>query len=424
METTRAEATGSGAAAKKVGLGEHLPPGLKGVLVATVIACGPAMAGMMLTILLPILPEIAKEVQGGRDALVAMPTIGIVVGGVIAGWLIERFTARRAMLAMFVAFGVIGTAGMVLDGTALLASRFVMGVITTIITAASITLIGDFIHLEKRPRVLGLQMAGGSLAGIIAMNASAWINDSYGWRAAFLLFALIAVIFFLVGWLGLPKDEPMRTAPANAGGAAKGPSALSVIAALWPLYLVLFALHMLAYSNNAQTPFLLAEIGAGTASMRATMISVGHAMIVVAAFCYPYTRRFLGSRWVPAFFLTAMASGFLLLGTSTNLYVSGFALMLLGVCNGTFFPHQSNLMLAKAPPAMRGRAAGLMVSNQFLANSINPFLFIPVIAAAGGVQNAIVLVGLAAAVCVAIALVYGSRTANDALPEGAKSFGH
>jgi predicted MFS family arabinose efflux permease len=419
METTK-----GGAATMPVSLGEHLPPGLKGILVATVIACGPAMAGMMLTILLPILPEIAKEVQGGRDALVAMPTIGIVVGGVIAGWMIERWTARRSMLAMFVAFGVIGTAGMVLDGVALLASRFVMGIITTIITAASITLIGDFIYLEKRPRVLGLQMAGGSLAGIIAMNASAWINDSYGWRAAFLLFALIAVVFFLVGYLGLPKSSPPRAAKATPDATAKGPSALSVLAALWPLYLVLFALHMLAYSNNAQTPFLLSEIGAGTASMRATMISVGHAMIVAAAFCYPYTRRFLGSRWVPAFFLTAMASGFLLLGTSTNLYVSGFALMLLGVCNGTFFPHQSNLILAKAPPEMRGRAAGLMVSNQFLANSINPFLFIPVISAAGGVQNAIVLVGTLAALCVVIALIYGSRTANDALPEGAKSFGH
>lgn len=413
-----------GAAAKKVGLGEHLPPGLKGVLVATVIACGPAMAGMMLTILLPILPEIAKEVQGGRDALVAMPTVGIVVGGLVAGWMIERWTARRAILAMFVAYGVIGTAGMAIDGMALLASRFMMGIVSTIITAASITLIGDFIHLEKRPRVLGLQMAGGSLAGIIAMNASAWINDSYGWRAAFLLFALIAVLFFVVGFLGLPRTVPVRAARPSPAVAAKGPSALSVLAALWPLYLVLFALHMLAYSNNAQTPFLLSEIGAGTASMRATMISVGHAMIVVASFCYPYTRRFLGSRWVPAFFLTAMTSGFLLLGTSTNLYLSGFALMLLGVCNGTFFPHQSNLILARAPAEMRGRAAGLMVSNQFLANSINPFLFIPVIAAAGGVQNAIVLVGMVAAASLVIALIYGSRTANDALPEGAKSFGH
>ena len=107
-------------------LGERLPPGMQGILATIAMACGPAMVGMMLTIVLPILPEIAKDVVGGRTVLIAMPTFGIVVGGIIAGILIDRMSARTLMLRMIVAFGVVGVAGMVLNGIPLLASRFLM----------------------------------------------------------------------------------------------------------------------------------------------------------------------------------------------------------------------------------------------------------------------------------------------------------
>ena len=56
--------------------GSSLPSGLWGILAVAAIAAGPAMTGMMLTIVLPILPEMAKEVIGGRNVLIAMPTSG------------------------------------------------------------------------------------------------------------------------------------------------------------------------------------------------------------------------------------------------------------------------------------------------------------------------------------------------------------
>ena len=46
----------------------------------------------------------------------------------------------------------------------------------------------------------------------------------------------------------------------------------------------------------------------------------------------------------------------------------------------------SNVM-ASAHPAVRGRAVGLLSSNQFFADSINPFILAPLIAAVGRFES-------------------------------------
>jgi hypothetical protein len=168
----------------------------------------------------------------------------------------------------------------------------------------------------------------------------------------------------------------------------------------------------------------MADRGVTSAATRAHLQSINQAMIVLSAFAYPVTRSVLGTRWIPAFFLTMAASGLVLLGLSQNLTEIGIALAMLGVGSGTLFPHQSNLILARAPGEVRGRAVGLMVSNQFLADTINPWVYPPLAVAVGGLPNAIVSVGLACAVGVVFALGYGARSTNTPLPDGAKSFGH
>lgn len=402
-------------------LGASLPGGLPGILAVAAMACGPAMVGMMLTIVLPILPEIAKDVVGGRNVIIAMPTMGIVVGGIIAGFLLGRMSARTLMLWMIAAFGIVGLAGMVLQDVPLLISRFLMGVVSTCISASSTTLVGELVYPEKRSRVLGLQMAGSSLAGIVAMNVSGFLNDSLGWRFSFALFPLIAIIAFAVGYLLIPPSrEP--TILAQAVGRQSKP-AWRLVLDMWPLYLFLLAMHATAYTPNSQASFVLDADGVTRGAARAQILTVNHTMIVIAAICYPMTRRLLGSRWIPAFFLTLMASGLILLGLSRDIVTAGVALALLGFGNGTLFPHQSNLVLARAASEIRGRAVGLMVSVQFLADSINPFFFPPLIAAVG-LHNAIVTIGLIAGAGVVAALIYGSRTANVALPVGFKSAGH
>src|SRR6201996_8973374 len=390
-----------------------LPKGFLGILTIVVMVCGPSMVGMMLTICLPILPNMVAAVHGDKAALISMPTAGIVVGGILAGFLLSRVSARTLMLAMIALFGVIGAAGMALEGDALLISRFLTGVVATCVSAASTTLIGEHIPLKIRPRVLGMQMAGSSLVGIVAMNISGMLTQNFGWDASFPLFPSIAVILLVPGALLLPSSQVkvMSAKTSRAGW--------RLILDMWPVYLFLLVMNATVYTSNSQTPFIMSDLGVTDSATRAHLQSINQTLIVLSAFASPLTRRFLGSRWIPAFFLTMAGIGLVLLGSSHSLLQVGIALAFTGIGSGTLFPHQSNLILSRATPDIRGRAVGLMVSNQFLADTINPYIYPPLAAAVGGLGNSIIAVGLACGVGMLVALFYGARTSN--VPLGAEA---
>jgi len=168
----------------------------------------------------------------------------------------------------------------------------------------------------------------------------------------------------------------------------------------------------------------MADLGVTDSATRAHLQSINQTLIVLSAFAYPLTRRFLGSRWIPAFFLTMAGIGLVLLGSSHSLAQVGIALAFTGIGSGTLFPHQSNLILSRAAPEIRGRAVGLMVSNQFLADTINPYAYPPLAMAVGGLGNSIIAVGLACGVGMLFALGYGARTSNVPLTAEAKGYGH
>ena len=100
---------------------------------------------------------------------------------------------------------------------------------------------------------------------------------------------------------------------------------------MWPLYLFLAVMNATVYTTNSQAPFLMADRGVTTAAMRAHLQSINQIMIVTAAFAYPVTRSLLGTRWIPAFFLTMAASGLVLLGLSQNLTELVLARLLQGL---------------------------------------------------------------------------------------------
>jgi MFS family permease len=400
----------------------RLPGGWLGFIAIAVLVCGPAMVGMMLTIVLPILPNIAKDVEGGRDVLIAMPTMGIVVGGIAAGSLLSRFSARALMLWMVAAFGIVGFAGVLLHGVGLLASRFLIGVVATCISASSTTLIGEHIPADQRSRILGFQMAGSSLAGIAAMNISGAVSDAFGWHASFFLFPVIAILILAAGLKLLPRSaSPSGRGAKLAHGARPH---WKLLLDMWPLYLFLLAMHATAYTPNSQSAFVMAANGISKAGMRANIQSINQVAIVLASICYPFTRRLLGSRWIPAFFLTMMAIGLVLLGAAHSILMVCVALAFLGVGNGTLFPHQSSLILARAAPEIRGRAVGLMSSNQFLADSINPFAYRGLADAGIDLHDAIAGAGMLSGLGALAALAYGTRATNAPIPEAAKGFGH
>jgi MFS family permease len=253
------------------------------------------------------------------------------------------------------------------------------------------------------------------------MNASGALSDAYGWHASFALFPLIALIVLIPGAFLIPASRQVH---APAGTERIGRTGWQLIFDMWPVYLFLLVMHATVYTSNSQTTFILKDLGVVSASTRAHVQSINQTLIVLSAFAYPLTRRFLGSRWIPAFFLAMAGTGLVLLGSAHSLTQVGIALAFTGIGSGTLFPHQSNLILSRATSEIRGRAVGLMVSNQFLADTVNPYAFTRLAPIVGGLGNSIVAVGLACGVGMLAALTYGARTANAPLTAEAKVFGH
>jgi predicted MFS family arabinose efflux permease len=373
------------------------------------LASGTLTVGSMLTVVIPVLPNIAKEVAGAGGSmalpvqmLIAMPMLGLVIGGLLSTLIFARFRARSVFLGGLVLYALVGSVGFVASIPVMIGSRLLMGIICACIGASSTALVGERVSPARRPRILGFTTAGASAGAIIAMLISGRVADAAGWRACFLIFpALAALVFLIAVTCSAPSAAPLRKK-------TDGPGNWSAILALWPIFLFVVVVNLTAFTTNSQSSFVLAGEGVTSSAGRAQVMSLNQLMIVVAAISFPYVRNFIGARFMPALILLVMGSGLLMLGMTHGMLGAAVALAVLGCGNGWLFPYQSSLLLQRAAPGVRGQAAGLMVSSQFLADAVNPLALGPVIITLG-LKNSIALIGLVALVGCVCAIVVGIR---------------
>lgn len=381
---------------------------LRTIIGLAILSLGSFLVGAMLTVVIPVLPNIAREMGGGDVAvavqmLIAMPMLGLVLGGFGAGFLFRRFQPRTVFLGGLVAYGLIGVAGFGLSLPLLIGSRLLIGIVAAVIAAASTALVGERVPERLRPRVLGWSVAGAAALGILAMIASGRIADAYGWRTSFLLFPVIAgLMFALVATCSSPSAATIRETTAGARD-WRG------LAALWPVFVFVVLVNMTAFTTNSQSSFLLAEIGVDSAQGRAQMMGINQALIFATAILFPVARRLIGMGMLPFAILGIIGGGLLLFARAHDMATAAIGLALLGIGNGLLFPYQSNLLLQRARPDLRGQAAGLVVSCQFLADAINPLILGPVIILFG-LRTAIAWVGILTLAGCALALVAGLRS--------------
>ena len=371
------------------------------------LSLGTFLVGAMLTIVIPILPNIAHD-MGGKDIgiavqmLIAMPMLGLVIGGLGSTLVFRRFQPRTIFLAGLVAYGLVGVAGAFVSLPVLVGSRLLIGIIAALIAAASTALVGERVPDQFRPRVLGLSVAGAAALGIVAMIASGRVADAYGWRESFLLFPVVAGIMFV---LALTCSRPAPPPEPTVGSGGRDWRAL---AALWPVFAFVVLVNMTAFTTNSQSSFVLADLGISSAQGRAQMMGINQALIFLSAILFPVARRFVGMALLPAVILGILGIGLTIFARAGEVPTAAIGLALLGIGNGLLFPYQTNLLLQRAAPEQRGQAAGLVVSCQFLADAINPVLLGPIILMFG-LRTAIAWVGIATIAGCAVALLQGLR---------------
>jgi len=379
----------------------------RAILGIATLSLGSFLVGAMLTVVIPILPNIAAEMSGqdisiAIQMLIAMPMLGLVIGGLGSALIFRRVAPRTVFLAALVAYGLVGVVGYFVSLPVLIGSRLLIGMIAATIAAASTALVGERVPELLRPRVLGWSVAGASALGIVAMILSGRVADAYGWRASFLLFPVIAAIMFLLA--ATCSERSVAQTGARRGGERDWRG----LALLWPVFAFVVLVNMTAFTTNSQSSFLLADLGIASAEGRARMMGINLATIFAAAILFPLVRAKVGMIFLPALILGVIGGGLVLFARALDIPAAALGLALLGIGNGLLFPYQTSLLLQRASPELRGQAAGLVVSCQFLADAINPLLLGPVIVVFG-LRTAIAWVGIATVAGCIAALAHGLR---------------
>ena len=161
----------------------------------------------MIAALLPSLLGSLRVSVGMAGLLVAVYSLAAALASFVSGTLSDHYGRRRFLFLGVLLFAVSSwVASRAGSFQALLLARGLTGFAAGMLSTCSITYAADWFEYRVRGRALGLISSAYFAAPILGVPLAAQIADRYGWRRAFLFFAILALAIGAVS-LGLPKDK-------------------------------------------------------------------------------------------------------------------------------------------------------------------------------------------------------------------------
>jgi MFS family permease len=374
-----------------------------------VIFMGPSLGGLAPLGLALDQPALAAQFGGGGQAMLqagtifTAPSLAIIVGAPLGGYLAERFGYRLTLLIALLLYSLAGSAGLIIDGYApLLATRLLLGLSAGAVMAVYLALAAAYYQGVDRAKVLGFAVACSAIVGALALKLGGLLVDHGGWRAPFTLY-LIGFVTLAIAWATV--HGPFHT-PVKAVRATGTPAPLRLIARLWPIYLVLLIVSIGTFMPSAGGPFLLKANGIASASEQGTILSVGSISAIFAAMAYGYLRRWFSDRVLFVLVAGSMGLGLAAAAPLQNWMALLAAFLLAGIGAGFKAPVVASILMAAAPVNVRAAAAGLNFSCIFLGQFLGPFI-LRLLAGPFGIQGAFVGIGGALALAAAAIALTG-----------------
>jgi len=367
--------------------------GFREWMAVSVVLSGGMMLALVVSAMSPIAAKaaayFAKSGNGDMvtQMIVTTPAVGIIIGGPVCGWLIALLGAKRFFLIALGLFGLAGSAGLYLDdASTLLVSRFLLGLATSGIVTAMITMIGAFYTPQVRARILGYQSATGALAGVAIIFGAGQLGELAGWRAPFGLY-LLAFPVLALGALYLPTTErPAKRSKQSA------PTDYSALINLWPIYLMIIPMFIAVYMPNIQVSFLLRDDGVTNAMTQSYVILTGAATVALAAWQFGPLQRWLGNNTILLLCFVFQGAGIALMGLTHGPIWTALGCAILGIGTGISNPVIGDLIVSRTAPDIRSLAIGASYTARYSGDFINPLVVHP-LGVAFGLHRAFVVVG-------------------------------
>jgi MFS family permease len=354
-------------------------------VIVIVVTFSAMFLAMVFTTVAPVLPKVAEYYGGGAHGafvaqwLLTTPSIGIIVGGPLSGWIIERFGARRTLLSCLVVFALSGAAVLFLkSSTGLLISRLPLGLAAVGQLTAAVTIVGTRYSGPLRGRIVGLQSAFATGGSVLLVLAAGRLAEVGGWRVPSLLYVL-AVPILILGLILFPRDRPRERfaerRPRNG------------LLPLAPAYFLVAATMMITFIATSQVPLLLGDAGTTDAQTLSMVLGLSTFAIAVGSIGYSRLRSLVGPGWTLVVALGFLAAGLFGLSLAQGLETVAAGSFVLGLGGGILTPYFSHYILDQAPEAVRGRALGLLFSAQFAGPILNSILIAPAMSGLGHQQT-------------------------------------
>lgn len=369
-------------------------PANPAIRLATLIAmmAGATCVGVTFTAMPPILTQLAEHFGGGgkgeliAQAVMTTPGMGLVLGGTAAGWLIGRLGGQKLLLAALLLYGAAGSVGLFADDLVELGiARFLVGFAAANVMTCCNFFIGEFFGEVKRGRMIAAATAVGGTLSTSSVLLSGYLGEHGGWREPFALYPIVILPFFLLAF-ALPKGEVPAARPEESTG--------RVLPLLWPIYLMIGAIYVVVMMTSTQMSFLLRENGITSPVIFSRIIGLAYGFLILGAVMYGAVQERLGPRRTFELGLLLLAFGIGPLGLVQGAWAAGFFAAMKGLGSGMLNAGFIHIVLNAAPPHLRGRAIGLMLTAQYLGDFANPFVVAP-IRFLLGIHGAFVVFGLA-----------------------------
>jgi predicted MFS family arabinose efflux permease len=166
-------------------------------------------------IMMPLGPKLQADLNISHEdfpskfgAIVSAYGFSAGIMGLLAARVLDRFDRKKSLLVLFAGFTV-GTflCAIAPDYIVLLIGRAVAGGFAGVMAANVLTIVSDVFPESRRATAMGVVMSSFSVASIVGIYAGLEIAEHFGWRAPFIVLAVLCLPVLFLAWYILP---PLR----------------------------------------------------------------------------------------------------------------------------------------------------------------------------------------------------------------------
>jgi ACDE family multidrug resistance protein len=352
------------------------------------LACVPFLMVLGNSVLIPVLPEMQREMHISRFQTSLLITLFSIPAGItipIAGLLSDRYSRKWVIIPGLLLFGAGGVVAAVaaawlpMKYPLVLAGRIVQGVGASGTAPIAMALVGDMFQGGDRSKALGMNEAGNAfgkvMSPIIGAAVALWV-----WHGVFWVFPALCGPLAVLLWRIIPAEQKPKQAQKSVGsylqtlgtiirreGRWLTVAYLAGSGALFTLFGVLFYL-----SDQLETTHRIAGLSKGL--ILAIPLTVLTVASLVTGWCIQ--RRKNRMKWMMVGGLAVLT---LSLGTATLFADRTWTLvtlMSLAACGtGAILPSLNTLITSAVSADHRGMVTSFYGSVRFLGVAFGPPVF-------------------------------------------------